>query len=584
MYLLRGWSLLELECIGPFVSIATNPDIITQQKVLSWTYEKLGFSNEAKFVAFTGLFIVILFCVKSVVSWCVQTYIFKFSYVQRKKLIQKLLSAYLSAPYTFCINKNSSEIIKKVEGLSGQFANSVLSTLLISGANMITILGISMMLCLLNPLAVLSIILVTLPVFFLFNYFKDKMYIWGKEFYESSKTIHQTIYNALGGLKETRVIGCNSFFEQECEKQAQRYADASIAFYGFKLVPRFLVETVLVTFLVGFTSISLLLNRDIQQLTSNLSVFGLAAIRLIPAITNLTGGLTTLRSSSHSLNELYVDLKEVEKLGQEASQVLEQYHQKDWRDKRNLDSSLQSAPSKIQLKEEIVLDNITYRYPNVSEDVLKGISLKIRKGESIALIGKSGAGKTTLVDVILGLLVPQGGDIRVDGWSIYNNLRSWQDLIGYIPQSIFLTDDTLEKNIAFGISDHLIDETRLNEAIKAAQLTEVVENLPKGTKTRIGEGGVFLSGGQRQRVGIARALYHTRDILVLDEATSALDNETENLVTEAIKSLSGIKTMIIIAHRLTTVEHCNQVYMIEKGKIVQVGSYEEVVLGKSEKS
>jgi ATP-binding cassette, subfamily B, bacterial PglK len=194
------------------------------------------------------------------------------------------------------------------------------------------------------------------------------------------------------------------------------------------------------------------------------------------------------------------------------------------------------------------------------------------------LIGKSGAGKTTLVDVILGLLIPQNGDIIVDGTSIYPDLRAWQNLIGYVPQSIFLIDDTLERNIAFGVPDQLIDRQKLDKAIIAAQLEELVEQLPHGIGTMVGERGVLLSGGQRQRVGIARALYHEREILVFDEATAALDNETEGLVTEAIKSLSGIKTMIIIAHRFSTIEHCDRIYQLDKGCLVKSGSYREVIL------
>ena len=208
----------------------------------------------------------------------------------------------------------------------------------------------------------------------------------------------------------------------------------------------------------------------------------------------------------------------------------------------------------------------------------KKYQFTIKKGESIALIGKSGAGKTTLVDVILGLLQPQQGDIKVDSHSIYCNLRNWQNLVGYIPQSIFLIDDTLEKNIAFGVPQDAIDRPQLYQAIKAAQLEEVVENLPDGLQTIVGERGLLLSGGQRQRVGIARALYHEREILVLDEATAALDNETESLITKAITSLSGTKTMIIIAHRLTTVKHCDRIYLMEKGRIIKSGSYEKVVL------
>ena len=201
-------------------------------------------------------------------------------------------------------------------------------------------------------------------------------------------------------------------------------------------------------------------------------------------------------------------------------------------------------------------------------------------GQSIALIGKSGAGKTSLVDVFLGLLIPQSGDIQVDGHSVYQDLTAWQRSIGYIPQSIFLMDDTIRRNIAFGVTDHLVDEKRLSYALELAQLSELVKELPEGLQTSVGERGVRLSGGQRQRIGIARALYHEREILVLDEATSALDNETEAMVSEAIRALSGTKTMIIIAHRLTTVEHCNRIYEMEKGRIVRVGSYQEIVLGK----
>lgn len=227
---------------------------------------------------------------------------------------------------------------------------------------------------------------------------------------------------------------------------------------------------------------------------------------------------------------------------------------------------------------QIDLVKLIYRYPNTTELAIKGISLTIKKGESIGLIGKSGAGKTTLVDIILGLLTPEDGQIKVDGIDITENLRTWQNLIGYIPQSIFLIDDTIERNIAFGVPDEQIDSERLMSAIQAAQLVDVINNLPNKIKTMVGERGVRLSGGQRQRVGIARALYHEREILVLDEATAALDNETENLVTEAISSLGGTKTLIIIAHRLSTVERCDRIYMLEDGRIVKSGNYHEVVL------
>ncbi|MFZ1028974.1 MAG: ABC transporter ATP-binding protein [Limnoraphis robusta] len=561
--------VIGIGLIGPFISLASRPEaVVKESSQIAWLYKQLGFTQPSQMVAFIGILVIIIFCVKSLISWSIQSYIFKYSYIQRGRLVSKLMTAYIEAPYTFYLSKNSAHLIDHIVGETTKFADAVLSTLLSSTANFITLIAISVLLCFASPLAVASLIFIMLPLIFLFNAFKDKVRFWGKELYEANQGIIRGVNHGLGGFKETRIIGCGPYFEQECTLQAQRYADASIGFYAFKLSPRFITETMLVVFLVGFTSINLFLNRDMSELTSTLSIFALASIRLIPAFSNLTSGLSVLKNSSYALNQLYTDLKELETLESDPS-----FHQE-----QHSNSSLTEANHTIPFEQKIVLDQVTYSYPKTSEIALEKISMTLEKGQSIAFIGKSGAGKTTLVDVILGLLVPQSGDIQVDGQSIYKNLRSWQNLIGYIPQSIFLIDDTLERNIAFGLPDHLIDENKLNKAIEGAQLKEVVANLPEGMKTRVGERGVRLSGGQRQRVGIARALYHEREILVLDEATSALDNETETLVTEAIKSLSGAKTMIIIAHRLTTVEHCNFIYRLEKGRVVESGSYKEVVL------
>jgi ABC-type bacteriocin/lantibiotic exporter with double-glycine peptidase domain len=287
---------------------------------------------------------------------------------------------------------------------------------------------------------------------------------------------------------------------------------------------------------------------------------------LLPAVSNILSSINGIRYCIFSLDQLYFDLKELEGANEQSSNLAHSKYSN-------------NEQKRLSFKDHISLKNVVYQYPNADKKSLDSISLAIKKGQSIGLIGRSGAGKTTLVDVILGLLVPQFGDIIVDnGISIYADLRSWQNMIGYVPQSIFLIDDTLTRNIAFGVPNELIDNERLLKAIQAAQLEELIKDLPQGLETKVGERGVLLSGGQRQRVGIARVLYHEREILVFDEATAALDNETEALVTDAIKSLSGIKTMIIIAHRLSTIEHCDCIYMLSKGQIVKAGSYQEVVL------
>ncbi|MCA1991479.1 MAG: ABC transporter ATP-binding protein/permease [Coleofasciculus sp. S288] len=560
--------------IGPFIALANNPDIINQNSWLNWAYEQSGFKLTSQFIGLVGLLVVAIFCIKSFISWKVQVYVFVFSYRQQGLLMRKLMHNYLSAPYSFHLKKNSAHFIQSVVTDTQTFANSVLSTLLTTVANFVVMLSLVVLLCLTNLTLIVVVLGMALPLFILFNRFKDKLVQWGVEAGQANEAMVRIINHGLGGIKETQLIGCGPYFEKQLAEQAQRYATASGGFYAFKLSPRIIVETLLVISLVGFISVYLIFNSNTQSLTSVLGIFALASIRLIPAMSNFMGGMSVLRNSSYVLDKLYADLKELKNL------EMEQVPQSGTHLNSGEHLGYKSPVNQIaNFKSKIALDAVTYHYPNASENALNEISLTLQKGQSIAFIGKSGAGKTTLVDVILGLLIPDSGDIKVDGNSVYEDIRSWQNLIGYIPQSIFLIDDTIERNIAFGVPDHLIDHQRLNKAIQAAQLMDLVERLPKGIQTMVGDRGVLLSGGQRQRIGIARALYHEREILVLDEATAALDNETESLVTEAMKSLSGTKTMIIIAHRLTTVEHCDCIYLMEKGRIVKSGTYEEVVLG-----
>ncbi|MBW4659240.1 MAG: ATP-binding cassette domain-containing protein [Drouetiella hepatica Uher 2000/2452] len=410
-----------------------------------------------------------------------------------------------------------------------------------------------------------------LPIFLLIYSMKNRLKTWGKVASESQQKIIQTLNHGLGGLKETRIIGCEPYFETKMEGFTHQHAQAESLSASFEMLPRILIESVLVIFIVSLIAISqLIFARSTDSLISSLSVFAVASIRLLPAASQVMGTLGSIQGTRHSVDILYADLREAEQQYAAYSNTAPGMTDKKL-------SSATEASLPMRFMKEVQLADVVYGYSKTLAPAINGVSLKIRKGESIAFIGKSGAGKTTLVDIILGLLTPQKGDITVDGVSIYKNLRAWQNMLGYIPQSIFLLDDTVERNIAFGVPDHLINHSRLQEAIVAAQLEELVFQLPNGVQTQVGERGVRLSGGQRQRIGIARALYHEREILVLDEATSALDNETEQRVSEAIRALAGKKTVIIIAHRLSTVEHCDRVYLLEQGRIVKSGSYAEVV-------
>ena len=570
-------SLLEICGIGliiPFLSLATDPNMIERHNWLYTIYIEMGLSDKSQFISFLGILIIFVFCIKSFINWRAQLYAFKFSFVQQSKLISKLMHYYLTSPYSFLLDKNSATIIQNIIDETRKFTIFVLTTLLISVSNIVIIISFIALLLLTNLLAVLGILIILIPIYLLYRHFKDKLKHWGEEASRSNENIIRIVNHGLGSIKETQILGCGSFFEDQIAEHAHRYSDARVGIYAFKLSPRIIIEASLVIFLVGFTSILLFLQKDTQELMATLGVFALASIRLIPAISNFAGGMSTLRNSIYTVNKLYDDLKNLEDVKHEKELQISYLTS---HNRANLPTLRNNQ--ELEFTRDIIINSINYRYPNVPETTLQNISLTIKKGESIAFIGKSGAGKTTLVDVILGLLIPESGDIKVDGRSIYHYLSSWQNLVGYIPQSIFLIDDTIERNIAFGIPDPLIDPNRLNDVIEAAQLKALVDDLPDGLHTMVGERGVRLSGGERQRIGIARALYHGQEILVLDEATAALDHETESLVTEAIKSLSGTKTMIMIAHRLTTVEHCDRLYLMENGRILKSGPYEEIVLG-----
>ena len=555
-----GASTLEvfgIGVIGPFIAVASKPEIIHQNYWLETIFKYSGITQEGQFIALAGLFVIVIYVAKSIFGWLTQVYILRFSNLQQAELASRLVRSYLNAPYLFHIQNNSAYVINNVLQLIRALASGILIPLLTIISNVLMTVFILFLLCFTNLSIIVVFLAVLFPLLILYNSFKDRFEKWGEEGRIAQQAMISTINHGLGGVKETRVIGCEAYFEKQLSKHAHKLSDLSTKFFAFKLLPRYIAETLMVLAIVGIISVFLLLNRNIEELTSILGIYALAALRIIPLISNSASGLSTLRNNNHVLDKLYLDLIELE-----ASKIAAE----------KIKPSVITEPhnSVAHPEKGIVLDKISFHYPNIAVNAISKMSLVVSRGESIALIGKSGAGKTTLVDLILGLLTPQSGDIRIDGKSIYENLRGWQNSIGYIPQSIFLIDDSLERNIAFGVPDHLIDRNRLHQSIEAAQLTEVVNNLPQGIKTQVGERGVLLSGGQRQRVGIARALYHERDILVLDEATAALDNETENLITQSIQSLSGNKTMIHIAHRLTTVAHCDRIYLLDQGSYSSV--------------
>lgn len=552
--------------IGPFIGLAVKPETIERSAWLYSLYGYLNLKSINQFIALIGLAIIILFYFKSFLYYQIQTYVLKFCYTQQVWLRLRMLRTYLSLPYTFYLKTNSAHVIQNIGTESANFTYSIAVPLLNSIANAFVLVVILLLMAKTDLLATVSIFGILLVAIVPFHYFRHRVARWGKEGLEANTETIRVVNHAIGGLKTTKLIGCESFFENQLLAQANKYSKAASLFHSFQQLPRIVVEALLITFVVGFVSLSLVIVERSDSLVSVLGIFAIASVRIIPSASQLLTCMGVLRNNKPTLDRIYLDLKELE--------TPESVKYLGMSGKVNSSEISQVHP----FTDKIVIEKLSYSYPGAARPSLQDVSLTIRKGESIALIGKSGAGKTTLSDIFLGLLIPESGDIQVDGESIYKDLRSWQNLIGYIPQSIFLMDDTIERNIAFGIPDEQIDKQKLDAAIKKSQLTELIEQLPEGVHTFVGENGVRLSGGQRQRIGIARALYYEREILVLDEATSALDNETESLISEALRELGRTKTMIVIAHRLTTVEHCDCVYEMSNGQIVRSGSYQEIVI------
>jgi ATP-binding cassette, subfamily B, bacterial PglK len=562
--------------VGPFIALVTNPKFATQYPAIPEFFRTIGLTyladTPAMILPFFGIAVVVVTYLKSYITFCVQRYVFRFSYAQRGKLFARLMYTYSRAPYPYHLTHNSAELIQKMVNETEQFTTTVVMPQLFIISNACVIAAIILLLLFVNSLAMLVVSGMFLVAFGILQHFKQRITRWGKDKTESFEATIRIVNHALGGIKEVRILGCETYFEQQANAETHRYATSAAAFIAFSNLPRYALEAFMVTFLVAFTFIYLRLNpNNPESLSSVLGIFALASVRMLPALITMVGSISNVRYAKYSLDNMYHDLKELEKLSPELIAA----------DRRDGLERLQGKLRTLPFNDRIELENITYQYSSSAELSLDRVSLTLKRGESIGIIGRSGAGKTTLIDMILGLLTPNQGDITVDGESIYDDLRAWQNMIGYVPQNIFLIDDTLERNIAFGVPDHLIDYERLQKAIAVTQLEELVERLPEGLKTVLGERGTRLSGGQRQRVGIARIIYHDREVLVLDEATSALDNATELLVSDAVKTLGGHKTLIIIAHRLSTIEHCDRIYMMERGRVVKSGTYEEVVLGTS---
>ena len=468
------------------------------------------------------------------------------------RVAAQMLETYIRQPYAFHLRKNSSTLIRNTQDASivvGAGIEPMLTILtegLIAGA-------LFLVLVVVEPLGTICVIGLLLFATFVFQrFFDQKLQKWGSLRQFQKGLIIQTIQQGLGAVKDIQVLGREEWFVNEHRERQTLDAGLFRRINTVQVIPRLWLEVMAMAGLAGLVAIMLATGKDIDRIIPTVGLFAVTSFKILPSINKLVSSKQTLKVSRSTIETIHRDLE------------------------LPFAANLTSQSLSFRF-ENIVVDQLNFKYEQSENLVLSEINLKILSGEAVGFVGHSGSGKSTLIDIMLGLLEPQSGSVLVNGRSFDDVKRSWQKAIGYIPQTIFLMDDSLRRNIAIGIADEEIDEAAVNEALKSAQLEDFVASLPEGLDTVVGERGVRLSGGQRQRIGIARALYHRPSVLVLDEATSSLDTETEHGVMQAVQALQGDKTVIIVAHRLSTVEYCDRLYRLDAGRIVDEGTFDEVM-------
>lgn len=560
-----AFEVLGIGLIPAFVITMAEPEKVLAFPYIGSILESLGITTTKELI-FGGAFLLIGVYISKNVYLTYFEYIKQGFILRRKIYLQnRIFKAYMTAPYTFYLSKNSAELLRNVRSEVSSIITGAIIPFFDILLNTIMFLMIFTGLLWLEPyITVITIILMGVLGYFFLRFTQKKTLHSGKIRREARGDMNRMVLAGLGSFKDSRVLNREKLFLKQYDKFANQNLKASIYQAVVQSLPKPIIETILVIGILVITLIMFTEGREFSEIMTILTLFGVAAVKLMPVFNSLIKQVTTIRYSAFSVNAIFEDLD-----------LLENEY-KEFREK------ILKTSKRLPLKSELELDAVSYKYPNSDEYAIKNISLKIEKGKAIAFVGESGAGKTTLVDVILGLLTPESGKIQVDGKDIQENLRGWMKNIGYIQQSNYLIDERIFRNIAFGIPDNEVDQEKLDKAIKAAQLSDLIDRLPYGLRTRVGERGVRLSGGQRQRVVIARALYNDPEVLIMDEATSALDNITEKFVIEAIERLRGDRTIIMIAHRLTTVKNCDIIYMMDKGQVIAQGTYDELLQTSSE--
>ena len=555
--------VLGVSLMIPLVGAIMRPDIIETNETIREICRFLDLHSHRTFVIFCIVSLILVFIIKDLFLIC-QNYIqYRFSYNNRFATQKKLLEVFMNRPYEYYLNVQSGEVVRVIQNdvdATYNLLNTLLGLLtetIVSLALIITIFLVDFRM----TVYVASIMGVVMLV--IAKAIKPVLKREGRSRRENAALMLKWLLQAISGMKEIKVTQKEWFFQKHYEQSGSLVIRADRKDSVLGQVPRLLIEMVSICSILSWVAVMIYRGRELETLITSLSAFAMAAVKLMPSANRIVAALNAVAYQEPALDKMLMNLQTMEK-----EKV---FDKKQIFAKRETDKTMECAQGKgttaITLEREVCLQKVSYSYPNNTQRVLENADMVIPVGKSVGIVGMSGAGKTTAVDIMLGLLVPQEGQVLADGVDVQQNYSGWLDHIGYIPQSIFMLDDSIRANVAFGLNEDEIQDDMVWHALEEAQLAEFVKTLPDGVNTQIGERGVRLSGGQRQRIGIARALYPDPELLIFDEATSALDNETEAAIMESIHSLHGKKTMVIIAHRLQTIEGCDMVYRVADGKI-----------------
>ena len=542
------FELFGVSLFMPLVEVISTPDKIRSSRILSHFVDALSLEDMTQVFVALAVAIIIIYVVKNVYLSVLYYFLYRFIFNNQLVISTRLISCYLRKPYAYHLDKNTSEMIRNI-----MMDTERLFQLILQFMNLMSELLMSLLLIiylLLSDTAMTVSIACILTVFMggymLLTHKRVKRY--GKINQDYEGRMHQAIEEALGAVKDIKILHREDYFVERFENSGRYKMSSIVNMNFFGAVPKYLIEMVCIVGILAVMIVKALMGNDMNTMIPQLAAFAVAAFKMLPSVGKISNYLNGITFLTPSIDLIYNDLKDTE-------------------DMLRIEHKDESNAPDTSDADSISVDHVSFAYSGGERNVLDDVSFSIPVGSSVGFIGTTGSGKSTMADVILGILKPQKGTIRFGSMDIGEYPFTWSKKLAYIPQSIYLADESIKENIAFGIREQDIDEDKVWAAIEEAQLTTFIRSLPGGINTGVGERGVRLSGGQRQRIGIARALYGDPELLVLDEATSALDNETEKAVMDAIDSLHGRKTMIIIAHRLTTIKNCDLIFEVKDGQI-----------------